>query len=281
MNRVTLLGMAFDDLDTAGVVRALLARPPASPFAYIVTPNADHLARLKRLPRLAAVYDAAWLRLLDSQMLQHAARGLGLRVPQVATGADITVALLNALPDQKIAVIGLDPKYLPALAAAYPGQKFLHYAPPQDLLHDDLGFRRARDFAVRTNAAFTFIALGSPLQELLAYAIAQQPGSRGIGLCIGAALEFCTGAATRAPIWMRRAGLEWLHRLAQNPRRLAGRYLLDDPPVLFHLLAERFSRKVRQSRRHRLPPAAPAAIAAPGPYLPPPRAPLRETQDAK
>jgi N-acetylglucosaminyldiphosphoundecaprenol N-acetyl-beta-D-mannosaminyltransferase len=242
MNSVTLLGLDFDDLDVGDVVRSLISRPPASNFAYVVTPNADHMARLKRHPRLRLVYDAAWLRLLDSQMLNNAARGLGLVAPRVATGADITAALLDAVPGQPIAIIGLDPIYLPALAAAYPQHEFLHHAPPQNLLQDDLGFRRARDFAVRAHAGFTFIALGSPLQEMLAYAIAQQPAARGIGLCIGAALEFRAGTLSRAPIWMRRAGLEWLHRLRQNPKRLARRYLLDDPPVLFDLLAERFSR---------------------------------------
>ena len=69
--------------------------------------------------------------------------------------------------------------------------------------------------AVREAAAFTLIALGSPIQEMLAYAIWLQPGSTGCGLCIGAALEFLSGAKRRAPVWMQRAGMEWIFRLAQ------------------------------------------------------------------
>jgi exopolysaccharide biosynthesis WecB/TagA/CpsF family protein len=280
MQPVTLLGLDFDDLDIGDVLHALLMRAPHQRFTYIVTPNADHLARLKRQPRLRIVYDAAWLRLLDSQMLRNAARGLGLHTPTVATGADITQALLEALDGQTVAVIGLDPAYLPALRATYPRVDFVHHAPPRDLLGDDIAFRRARDFAVRTAAPFTFIALGSPLQELLAYAIALQPRARGIGLCIGAALEFRAGAAARAPSWMRKAGLEWFHRLCANPARLGRRYLLDDPPILLDLLAERFSRKLPRSAPAPRLPALPGSISAPGPYPRPPPAPLREIPDA-
>jgi len=280
MKPVNLLGLRFDDLDVDDVLQAMLMRRAQARFAYIVTPNADHLARLKRQPRLRMVYDAAWMRLLDSQMLKNVASSLGLHAPPVATGADITQALLAALDGQDAAIIGLDAAYLPKLRAAYPRVNFLHHAPPRNLLNDDLGFRRARDFAVRTAAPFTFIALGSPLQELLAFAIALQPESRGIGLCVGAALEFQAGAATRAPGWMRRAGLEWLHRLCANPGRLGRRYLLDDPPVLLDLLAARFSRTKRRSAPDPHPPVSPAAILAPGPYPRPRPAPLREIQDA-
>jgi exopolysaccharide biosynthesis WecB/TagA/CpsF family protein len=280
MDTVNLLGLAFDDLDVDDVVQALLTRSRHARFVYIVTPNADHLARLKRQPRLRMVYDAAWLRLLDSQMLKNVAHGLGLEAPHVATGADISQALLEELDHQDVAVIGLDPAFLPALRGAYPRVNFIHHAPPQNLLHDEIGFRKARDFAVRTAAPFTFIALGSPLQELLAYAIAQQPGSRGIGLCIGAALEFRAGAAARAPAWMRKSGLEWLHRLIANPRRLGRRYLVDDPPVLFDLLAERFTRTGKRFGPDQRPRVYPVAISAPGPYPRQQPEPLHEIQDA-
>jgi exopolysaccharide biosynthesis WecB/TagA/CpsF family protein len=197
----------------------------------------------------------------------------------VATGADVTACLLASLEPQTVTVIGLRPALMETLKQAYPHLCFLHHAPPEQLLHNDLAFHRARDFAVRANARFTFIALGSPLQELLAYAIARQPGSAGIGLCIGAALEYCAGSP-RAPRWMQRAGLEWLYRLARDPGRLSQRYLLDDPPVLLALLAARFSRTGPQSPPGPHPQSPPAAIAANDPYPPPRPAPLQKIPDA-
>jgi exopolysaccharide biosynthesis WecB/TagA/CpsF family protein len=281
MQQVSLLGLDFDDLDVADVVALLLTRRRHDRFAYIVTPNADHFARLRRIPQLRTVYEAAWLRLLDSQMISNAAQGLGLQTPHVATGADITGALLDALPPQDVALVGLEPRHLPELEARYPNLTFLHHNPPRNLMENLPAFGLARDFVLESAAAYVFFAVGSPVQELLAYAVALQPASTGTGLCVGAALDYRAGAATRAPVWMRQAGLEWMHRLAHNPRRLARRYLLDDPPVFFDLLAERLSRTGPRFARDQPLPAAPDAISGRGPYPPPPIARLHGIRDAR
>ena len=99
-----------------------------------------------------------------------------------------------------------------------------------ELAGNRAAFLAAVDFAAVTRARVTFIALGAPLQEQLAAAIAARAetpgmGATGLGLCIGAASGFRRRnrhAARR--LWMQRAGLEWLHRLARDPRRL-------DPPL--------------------------------------------------
>ena len=69
-----------------------------------------------------------------------------------------------------------------------------------------------------------FVGLGCPKQERW---MAEHRGRiPAVMLGVGAAFEFHAGMAPRAPVWMREHGLEWLHRLAGNPRRLAGRYLV-------------------------------------------------------
>ena len=78
-------------------------------------------------------------------------------------------------------------------------------------------------------------SVGSPQQELIA---ARVTGGTGFGLCIGAALEFLTGDQVRAPLVLRKTGLEWAYRLASNPRRLWRRYLVEGPKVF--LLAWRW-----------------------------------------
>ena len=78
--------------------------------------------------------------------------------------------------------------------------------------------------------------MGAPQQEMIAYAIAQRGDATGVGLCVGAALDFLSGRATRAPLWMRELGVEWLHRLVSEPRRMWRRYLVDGPRV-FSLFA--------------------------------------------
>lgn len=240
MVTVNLLGLSFDDVNVPEAVARLLERSPASPFAYVVTPNADHLARLRRSPSLASVYRAAWLCLLDSHLIFNLARLCRMPAPQVATGTDVTALLLSSLLQQDVAIIGFSAVHLPALQERCPNANFILHTPPMNLLGNPAAFREARDFAVRTKARFTLIGLGSPLQEMLAHAIAAEAEATGIGLCIGAALEFCAGVKPRAPAWMQRAGLEWFHRLIYEPLRLSRRYLLDDPPVLFSLFGRAF-----------------------------------------
>jgi N-acetylglucosaminyldiphosphoundecaprenol N-acetyl-beta-D-mannosaminyltransferase len=105
---------------------------------------------------------------------------------------------------------------------------------------------------VRANPArFVFLAVGSPRQEYLAAAIGARGGATGTGLCVGASLEFLAGARIRAPRFISRMGLEWLFRLATNPRRLFRRYLINSPVVIALLLRQRLA----AGRYGRVPPA--------------------------
>jgi len=87
------------------------------------------------------------------------------------------------------------------------------------------------DFVIASEPDVVLFAVGAPQSELLCAEIAARGGARGVALCIGASLEFLTGAKRRAPRWMQRAGLEWLFRLLSEPRRLWRRYLVEGPRI--------------------------------------------------
>ncbi len=138
-------------------------------------------------------------------------------------------------PGERVTIIGLRAAWLPALVSRYRLDAVAHHVPPMGFEGDAESFLDTIEFVVAHPARITFIAVGSPRQELLAATIAGTGRARGIGLCVGANLDFPSGAVRRAPVWMQRSGLEWLHRLAADPRRLAWRYLVQDP-VVFALL---------------------------------------------
>lgn len=238
---VTLLGMDFADLEAAEAAAAIAARPDGAPFGYVVTPNADHLVRMSRDSVLAGVYRNAWLRLLDSRVVAAIARGCGMLTPRVATGSDLTALLLcqHIHPGEQITIIGLRPLWLPALMARYGLAPPFHYDPPMGFDTDPAAFRDTVAFILAHPARLVFLAVGSPRQEHLAAAVAASGQATGTGLCIGASLLFLAGAERRAPGWMQRDGLEWAYRLANDPRRLAGRYLLDSPRIVPLLLRDR------------------------------------------
>ncbi len=239
-----LLGLEFADLDAESAAALLASRRESAPFGYVTTPNADHLVRLHRRPELGPLYQNAMLRLLDSRVVALAARLVGLPVPQVAPGSDLTALLLrrHLAADERITIVGLSPCWLPRLVARCGLAPPAHYDPPRGFERDPDALRTTVEFVVSHPARFIFLAVGSPRQEMLAAAIKASGRATGIGLCIGASLEFIAGVQPRAPVWMRRAGLEWLHRLGRDPRRLARRYLLDCPAVFPMLLHERVAR---------------------------------------
>ncbi len=238
-----LLGLEFADLDAAAAAELLVSRPASEPFGYVTTPNADHLVRLHRRPELRPLYQNAMLRLLDSRAVALAARLVGLPTPPVAPGSDLTALLLRRYlaPGERLTIVGLAPRWLPALVARCGLASPAHCDPPHGFERDPAAFLSVVDFVLAHPARFVFLAVGSPRQEMLAAAIQQTGCANGTGLCIGASLEFIAGAQPRAPGWMQRAGLEWLHRLSRDPARLARRYLIDSPPILPLLLRERLA----------------------------------------
>ena len=241
IERVRLLGLDFADLDTAEAAARIAARPASAPFGYVVTPNADHLVRLARQPALRSLYDNAALCLLDSRVVQRSARALGLPAPRIAPGSDLTAHLLarHVPPGERVTIVGLRACHLPALVTGCGLAPPAHYDPPLGFERDRATWQHTIDFVIEHPARFVFLAVGSPRQERLAAAIAATGRATGTGLCVGAGLDFLAGVERRAPRWLQRAGLEWLHRLAFNPARLGRRYLFDNPPVFAMLLRER------------------------------------------
>jgi len=100
------------------------------------------------------------------------------------------------------------------------------------------------------------VCLGAPKGELFIDRSRARLGP-AVSLSVGASLDFYVGHVRRAPRWMQRAGLEWLFRLFQEPRRMARRYLVRDPKFLVILF-----RTLRQPRSGRVVlPGAPSRPA--------------------
>ena len=230
---VQFLGVEFDCADQDSALAKILARPPGEPFAYVVTPNVDHVVRLQcARSDLWPAYRHAWLTLCDSRILAKlAARAqVGL---SVAPGSDLTVAMFlrGIEPDDRIAVLGGSDEMIDLLRSRYRLTNVVHHNPPMRFIDNPVERLRAIDFVVNARARFTFFAVGSPQQEILAYHIARAHEATGIGLCIGASLEFITATKKRAPRIFQVLAMEWLFRLASDPARLWRRYLLEGPMI--------------------------------------------------
>jgi exopolysaccharide biosynthesis WecB/TagA/CpsF family protein len=215
-----------------------------SPYGYVVTPNVDHVVRLDdpaQAGELKPLYDDANYSLCDSRIIAHLARARGLSLP-VVPGSDLTPALFRDViqAGDRIAIIGGDSDMVAELGRRYPGVELVHHEPPMGLRRNAAARLETARFIAGAKARFTFIAVGSPQQEMIAGAVRSFPQATGMALCIGASLDFITERQRRAPRIMQRLSIEWVHRLASDPRRMWRRYLLEGPRIF--LLAARHSR---------------------------------------
>jgi exopolysaccharide biosynthesis WecB/TagA/CpsF family protein len=231
---VYFLGSRFDTGSIEEAVCNILAETRGA-FKYVVTPNVHHLVKMLEDPAtIQPLYERAWRVFCDSRVLSRLAWFNGRRLP-VITGSDLTAELIARAAELRltVAIIGPTDADCAALTEKYLGLDVVVHTPPMGFIKSEHEIRRCVEFAVTTQAPLIFLAVGMPQQEILARHIADHPQARGIGLCIGASIDFLTGKQRRAPVWVQKAGLEWLHRLLSNPRRLASRYLIECPRIFY------------------------------------------------
>jgi exopolysaccharide biosynthesis WecB/TagA/CpsF family protein len=233
------LGSRFDTGSIEDAARNILAETHGR-FKYIVTPNVHHMVRLLEDPAtMQPLYAEAWRVFCDSRVLSRLASFGGHRLP-VITGSDLTADLIARAAQQHltIAVIGPTAAACEVLRYRYPGLNIVVHTPPMGFIESEPEVQKCVEFVVNTQAPLVFLAVGMPQQEILAHHVAEHPRARGVGLCVGASIDFLTGKERRAPLWVQKAGLEWLHRLLSNPRRLATRYLIECPRIFYFICAE-------------------------------------------
>lgn len=227
------LGLAFDPLGGEAALRRVTELAASESFSYVVTPNVDHIVQIDRArdPAIRQAYDGASLRLCDSRILARLAASAKIDLP-VVPGSDLTRELLeHGLPGGRVAVIGGDARLHGELAIRYPRFDWRFHSPPMGVRTNAAARNAIIAFVEASEAALVLFAIGAPQSELLCAAIAGRGRAHGTALCIGASLEFLTGAKRRAPRWMQRAGLEWLFRLLSEPRRLWRRYIVEGPRI--------------------------------------------------
>ncbi len=243
---VEFLGLRFNAWSLARVRGWLQERGIDSPYAYLVTPNVDHMVRLADAPAaVRRAYDEADLRLCDSRILARIAGFMGIQL-SVVPGSDLTADLFrDALHDgNRMCLVGGEEGDGARLEAMYPGVKVVQHRPPMGLRTNAAARAAAIDAAIAARASVTLFAVGSPQQELLAREMADRPDARGTALCVGASTDFLLGTQNRAPRVVQQLSLEWAWRLLGDPRRLARRYLVEGPAIF--PMAWRWSRARQQ-----------------------------------
>ena len=244
---VWFLNSAFDKIGLDTALRRITERDREKPFAFVVTPNVDHLVRLERDTVLATLYAQAWLTVCDSRVLEMIGRMSGQSI-DIAPGSDLTAKLFDTAidPAEPLTIIGGTKSVVDAVRDRYGLKDVRWHEPPMGLRNNPEAVAECAKFVAENPSRFVLICVGSPQQEMIAEACLDRGDCTGVGLCVGASLDFLGGKARRAPVWVQRARLEWLHRLAQEPGRMWRRYLVEGPKVF--LLWRRWRKTQRELR---------------------------------
>lgn len=240
------LGANFHPLDPVQTLSRAKWMTAQTPFRYIVTPNVDHIVRLTKEPHVfKPLYEAAWLSVCDSRILELMANSSDIPLKAVP-GSDLTQQIFDNIvtKDDDITVIGADKDIIEIIKSKYEVGNIHHHEPPMGLRKKPDAVAECAQFIKDHPSRYVFICVGSPQQEMVAKAAAELDGTYGLGLCVGASLDFLAGRTKRAPKWMQQARMEWLFRLASEPKRLWRRYLIEGPKIF--LIWQSWKRKNSQ-----------------------------------
>ena len=256
-----LLGVPVDDVtldEAVERIAEMVARGRATGSVHqVATINVDFLVNAALEPPVRRVLQDADLSIPDGMPVVWASRLLGTPIRQRTAGADLVPAIAErcARDGSRLllfgAAAGVAVGAAGVLRARWPQLDVAAVEAPsidRDGVMDASGVLAG----LRTHDAdVVCVALGNPKQERW---IARYGAELGAPVCVGVggSLDFLTGITRRAPAWMQRVGLEWLHRAMSEPRRLVGRYARD-----FRVFLPGIARQAWRGRRR-------GAAAVPG-----------------
>jgi N-acetylglucosaminyldiphosphoundecaprenol N-acetyl-beta-D-mannosaminyltransferase len=236
--RANVLGVGVSRVDLASAVDTIAGWCEAGAGGYICIRDAHGVVLAQRDPEFRRIHNEAGMVTPDGMPVVWFCRLLGHGEVDRVYGPDLMAAVVadERLRRRRHFLLGGAPgvaeELARALAGRYPGFNpvGIYAPPPADTAS---GVDRKSLEALRAGKAeIVWVGLGSPKQERwMARHFAESGAVAMVG--VGAAFDFLSGRKPQAPRWIQRSGLEWVFRLASEPRRLAGRYLRTVPAFLW------------------------------------------------
>jgi N-acetylglucosaminyldiphosphoundecaprenol N-acetyl-beta-D-mannosaminyltransferase len=236
--RVEILGIQVSAIDIETAITTLDGWIQARSSQYVCVTGVHGLMESRRDPALRCVHNRAGLVTPDGMPLVWMAHRLGFPNVGRVYGPDLMRRMmeLSLRRGYRNYYFGGQPGTAERLRAkmvqAYPGLAVVGtFSPPFGSIsaaEDDAIVRSIN----ATRPDIVWVGLGTPKQEhWMASHSARLDASILVG--VGAAFDFLSGGKRQAPPWMQRNGLEWLFRMATEPRRLAGRYIRNNPAFIY------------------------------------------------
>lgn len=237
--RQPLLNVWADDL----TMEELLARL-ASSGGVVFTVNPDHLYHLQHNPEFVRAYRSADIITVDSHYVRLALRLLGRPVANRLPGSDIVPALCArgaADTAMRIFLLGARPGVAQAALEAMnarAGRTLVvgAHGPSMNFVDDAAEIDATLALIEASGANVLLVGLGAPKQEVWIASVRHRLPQVRVMMGVGATIDYEAGAVRRAPVLLRRLGLEWTYRVATEPKRYLMRYVRSSKFVWWMLM---------------------------------------------
>jgi N-acetylglucosaminyldiphosphoundecaprenol N-acetyl-beta-D-mannosaminyltransferase len=251
---VAILGVAIDNLTMQEVLDVVEAQIAEGGFHQIATANVDFLINSIHDEELRETLGRCDIVLADGMPLVWASRLLGMRLKERVAGADLVprLARLSAERGYRIFLLGSSEESAAGTAvwmeknfpgACIVGRHSPQYHPLEEMDHEDILTR-----IEEARPDILLVAFGNPKQEKW---LTMHRHKLKVPVCIGVggSFDFLSGKTSRAPLWMQNSGLEWFHRMIQEPSRLVKRYARNTAGLLRYLPVQMAAMAIQAKRR--------------------------------
>lgn len=248
-DRIPFMGIYIDNLDADEIFEHVLKYIKRKKPIHIVGVNVDQIVTVNKNELSKKIFNEAKLIFIDGKPIKTMCSILGKQIKRRITGPDLMeyICEKGARYKLKIFLLGAGPgvakKCGDILKNRYPGIIITGtYSPPFGFEKDSRELSKINLMLNNSHSDLLFVGMGSPKQDIFIYEN-KEIYNIPVSFSMGAALDFIAGNVKRAPRWMINCGLEWLHRISQNPKRLWKRYLVTDMAIIPLFIKEIFRKK--------------------------------------
>ena len=250
---IDFLGIRIDNLTSQEILdrvdKCITKKKPCQ----IVGVNVDQALRVIEDPYSHKIFDDAEIVFTDGKPIIWMSKWLKRPIVEKVSGPDLMLMLCERAAQRKYKIYllgcaeGVAANAAKKLEEMYPGLQCVGtYSPPFGFEKDPVEMEKIITMLRESHADQLFVGMGSPQQDIFIYENMEKY-QIPVSYSMGAAIDFIGGSVKRAPKWMSDIGLEWFHRMIQNPKRLVKRYLVDDRRILKYY--REFKKKERAAGR--------------------------------
>jgi N-acetylglucosaminyldiphosphoundecaprenol N-acetyl-beta-D-mannosaminyltransferase len=253
--RVVILGTPIDNLSMTETLDFIARAIQDGGHLHHTVVNAGKIVAMQKDPQLRESVINADLINADGQGVVWASRLLGKPLKERVAGIDLMEELVRmaSRDHYKVFFLGAKEEIVTSVVR--------HYS---DLFSPDIiagyrngYFKKEEEPAIArriadSGANILFVAISSPTKENFLYQNRETLHKVNFIMGVGGSFDVVSGLVKRAPRWMQQAGLEWLYRVCQEPRRMFKRYLVGNAKFIYLVLRYKFGARPPESEEHLL-----------------------------